>query len=141
MPPPRWVMRLQWRAHRLVYGLSRGRLGTKVIGMPVLELTTTGRRSGEPRSVLLTHLEHPEGFVVVASNAGADRHPAWWLNLKAHPEATVRRGRAETSVVARRLEGEQRDREWNRITAVNPGYLEYAGSTARDIPVVLLQRC
>jgi deazaflavin-dependent oxidoreductase (nitroreductase family) len=77
-----------WRVHRFAYRVSGGRLGTAFNGMPVLLLTTTGRRSGEPRSVALTYFKDGDRMAV-GSNAGEDRHPAWWLNLREHPEATV----------------------------------------------------
>jgi deazaflavin-dependent oxidoreductase (nitroreductase family) len=78
-----------WRLHRFVYRASGGGVGGAIGGASVLLLTTTGRHSGEPRPVTLTCFEDGGRFVVVASNAGEDRHPAWWLNLKVHPEATL----------------------------------------------------
>lgn len=138
--PNRTWYRLQWRLHKLVWSLSGGRLGRRAVGMPVLELITIGRTSGEPRSVLLTHLEHPDGWVVIGSNLGSDRHPAWWLNLQAEPRARVRVGGARCRVEAEELTGEERAAAWDRAVAVNPGYGDYPESTERSIPVVLLRR-
>ena len=91
MAPPRPgpLLSFQWKLHKLVWRVSGGRLGTKVVGLPVLELVTTGRKSGEPRSVLLNYLDAAAGYAVIASNAGDDRPPLWWLNLQANPEALV----------------------------------------------------
>jgi len=107
--------------------------------MPVLKLTTTGRRSGQPREVLLTYLDHPDGFVVAASNAGAAHDPAWWLNLQSQPAAVVEVGRRATEVRARLLEGDERDQAWHRLVEINDGYRVYAESMEREVPVVLLQ--
>ena len=74
------------------------------MGLPVLELIAIGRQSGERRAVLLNYVEHPDGYVVVASNAGYERDPAWWRNLVANPNATIRLGDKDAAVVARELE-------------------------------------
>lgn len=133
------LLELAWKLHKLVYRLSGGRLGTRAVGLPVLELTTTGRRSGRPRSVLLNYLDHPDGYVVVASNAGDDRHPAWWLNLEAHPAAKVSRAGTASPVRAEALAGDERDEYWRRAVSANPGYADYESYTDRHIPVVLLR--
>jgi deazaflavin-dependent oxidoreductase (nitroreductase family) len=87
-----WQLRLAWRLHRLLYRLSGGRMGTRINGMPVLMLTTRGRRSGDPRTVALQYLAAGSALVVIASFVGEDRQPAWLLNLRADPAATIRRG-------------------------------------------------
>jgi deazaflavin-dependent oxidoreductase (nitroreductase family) len=136
----RWLFRLAWKLHRFWYRVSGGRIGAKVAGLPVLELTTTGRSSGEPRSVMLTYLDDPSGFIVIASNAGDRRDPAWWRNLQAEPAATVRIGRRSHAVRMRQLESDERERAWHRVVAAFDGYAKYAGSTTRTIPVALLDR-
>ncbi|HUF14973.1 MAG TPA: nitroreductase family deazaflavin-dependent oxidoreductase [Acidimicrobiia bacterium] len=88
--PPRWLMRLQWRAHRLVWDLSGGRLTNRVGGLPIHELETTGHRSGAPRSILISCVDTPPGPVLAGSNAAADHDPAWVKNLRAAPRARVR---------------------------------------------------
>jgi deazaflavin-dependent oxidoreductase (nitroreductase family) len=102
-------------------------------------LTTQGRRSGVPRTVALTFFREGPAYVVVASNAGEDADPAWWLNLKARPEATVNIGGDESSVVAREARGEERESLWRRITASEPSYAAYQRRTARRIPIVVLE--
>jgi F420H(2)-dependent quinone reductase len=109
------------------------------MGLPVLELITIGRRSGEKRAVLLNYIERPDGYVVIASNAGDEREPAWWRNLVAHPDATIRIGARDADVRARELEGEHREETWRRFVAANPRYDGYGKAARRHIPVILLQ--
>ena len=127
------------RLHRGVLKLTRGRVGGRLKRMPVLELTTTGRRSGEPRSVMLTSPLQPDGaYLVVASRGGDDRHPAWFLNLQAEPEVTVTVGGEGRPMTARVPDGEERDRLWAEVTARFPHYGRYQERTDRRIPLVLL---
>jgi deazaflavin-dependent oxidoreductase (nitroreductase family) len=136
----RGVMGLMWRLHRLWYGVSGGRVGTTVAGLPVLRLTTTGRSSGKARDVMLTYLDDPRGFIVIASNAGDDRDPAWWRNLQAEPAASVRIGRKTYAIRMRQLEGDEREQAWQRVVAAFDGYAKYAASTTRIIPVAVLDK-
>jgi deazaflavin-dependent oxidoreductase (nitroreductase family) len=126
------------RTHLVVQRLSRGRLLNRVAGMPVLLLTTTGRRSGKARTTPLTFFREGDDLVVIASNGGADRAPDWSLNLEAHPRAVVSIGGERLTVHAREATDEERERLWPRITATYEGYARYERKTARRIPVVLL---
>ena len=128
------------RSHRLVYRATRGRLLNRVAGMPVLLLATTGRRSGKRRTTPLTYFERGDDLVVVASNGGENAPPAWWLNLRAEPRATVTIGRDDHSVLAREATAEEHAELWPRITATHPGYAAYARRTTRPIPIVVLRR-
>src|SRR6266404_3632222 len=92
------LLTLLWRAHRLWYRLSDGRLGAKFMGWDILLLTTKGRKSGAPRSVTLNYFPHGGALVVIASNVGDDHDPQWWQNLKAHPDAEVRIGAKRIAV-------------------------------------------
>ena len=107
--------------------------------MPVLLLTTTGRRSGKSRTTPLLYLREGEAIVVVGSNGGSDSTPAWWLNLRSEPHAEVEIGRARTRVTARKASPEEHVRLWAQFTAGYPGYAKYATKTAREIPVVMLE--
>lgn len=129
-----------WRAHRLWYRASGGRLGARFNGWDVLMLTTRGRKSGEPRSVTLNYLTDSDAFVVIASNAGDDRDPRWWQNLKAHPDAEVLASRRRFAVRAREAQGVERELLWDKIVARDPAYAEYEQRTKRRIPVVVLER-
>jgi F420H(2)-dependent quinone reductase len=133
------LMQLFWRLHPKLYRATGGRVGGTAMGMPVLLLTTTGRRSGEPRTKALMYVPKGDAAVVVASYAGEPRHPDWWLNLQANPRARVQRGRKVTEMVAREADGEERERLWQEVVGIEPGYEVYAGRTARRIPVVVLE--
>ena len=134
------AIRLMGRSHRSLYRLSRGRLLGRVAGMPVLLLTTTGRRSGLLRTTPLTYFEAGDELAIVASNGGEDRPPQWWLNLQAEPQATVTIGARTESVTARTASAEERARLWPVITRAHAGYAAYERRTTRPIPVVLLAR-
>ena len=134
------AIRAMGRSHRVLYRLSRGRVLGRVAGMPVLLLTTTGRRSGRARTTPLTYFELGDDLVVVASNGGEDSAPGWWRNLCDEPQATVTRGTRTESVVARPATDEEHAALWPLITATHPGYAEYARRTSRPIPVVVLAR-
>ena len=147
---PRWAMRVQWRLHKLVWNASGGRLSRRVVGMPVIELETVGRVSGEPRRVLLTYVSTPDGPAVIASNAGGSKPPAWYRNLEARPQVRVREAGRWDDAVAEQLTGQARDDVWQTAAATYAGYDQYvqviaekateAGESPRTIPVVLLRR-
>lgn len=134
-----WAVEQFWRIHPWLYRVSGGRIGGRVNGMPVLLLTTTGRKSGEPRTRALTYFPRDAASIVVASFLGEPRHPDWWLNLRRNPVATVQRGRDVARVRAREADGAERERLWQEITASVPDYAEYQSRTKRRIPVVLLE--
>ena len=108
-------------------------------GMKVLLLTTTGRRSGKERTTPLMHFTDDGRYVVIASNAGEPRDPAWWLNLKAKPEGRIQIGRRERPVRASEAEGDERERLWKQLLSINSDYQTYAERSGRRIPVVVLE--
>ena len=126
--------------HNWVYRLSGGRVAGKMGKAPVLLLTTTGRKSGRPRTnpLLYAPAVH-NGYMVIASKGGADQHPLWYLNLQANPLAAVTVGRETRQVRARTAEGDERERLWRSLADVYPGYDKYAKKTSRRIPVVVLE--
>jgi F420H(2)-dependent quinone reductase len=130
------------RAHAAAIRLSGGRIRRSFIftgGMPILVLTTIGRKSGQRRSTPVGYLRYGDGFAVLASNAGNDRSPAWWLNLQADPSAEVLAGRARLAVKARRANTAEEEALWKRFATCNPGFDEYRNLTQRQIPVVVLE--
>lgn len=133
------LMELFWRFHPWLYRKTGGRIGGSAMGMPVLLLTTTGRKSGQPRTRALMYLPKGDACVVIASFAGEPRHPDWWLNLRANPRAQIQRGADTTRVVAREAEGAERARLWEEVVRRESGYATYAERTTRRIPVVLLE--
>lgn len=128
-----------WRLHRWVYRVTGGRLGGRLLGIPMLLLTTTGRRSGRARTTPLTYLPEGRNFVVIASNGGAPNHPGWWLNLRAHQEAEIQVGGRHVRVRVRETEGAERERLWVRTVRTYGGYAAYQARTSRRIPVAVLE--
>lgn len=126
--------------NRMAQRLSGGRVGWALRGMPVVELTTTGRKSGRKRTTLLTSpLQVGESFIVVASRGGDDTHPAWFLNLRANPAVMVGvQGRPARPVTARVATKAERAELWPRVTARYPHYGDYQKRTEREIPLVYL---
>jgi deazaflavin-dependent oxidoreductase (nitroreductase family) len=124
-------------ANAHAYRLSGGRLSNKVKGAPVLLLDHVGRKSGQARTAPLLYLRDDGDLVLVASRGGSDATPAWWLNLKAHPETTVQIGRERQSVRAREATAEEKARLWPRLVEMYPDYAIYQTRTERPIPVVL----
>lgn len=127
--------------HKAMLKLSGGRLGGRLAGMQVLELTTTGRRSGTPRSVMLTAPITVDGaLVVVASRGGDDHHPAWFLNLQAKPDVTVAlAGKRPQPMRARVANDDERAALWPKVVAAAKNYAGYQSKTTREIPLVLLE--
>jgi deazaflavin-dependent oxidoreductase (nitroreductase family) len=132
----RWFTNL----HDFAYRKTGGRIGGSLMGRRMLRLTVVGRRSGQPRSLPLACFQDGDDWVVVASNNGQDRHPAWWLNLEANPEASIQVGRTRSRVRARLADPNERARLWPELVRQNPPYGRYAGKTDREIPVVILRR-
>jgi deazaflavin-dependent oxidoreductase (nitroreductase family) len=108
-------------------------------GTPALLLTTVGRRSGRPRQVSLYYLEDGPNVVVVASNAGSDRDPDWWLNLQASPDAVAWLGPRRRRVRARRASPQELERIWPRLLQMYPAYETYRQRIGRELPVVVLE--
>ena len=133
------TLSLLWRFHRWIFRVSDGRLGASLFGNQVLRLVTKGRRSQEPREVMLHSFPAPSGHVVVASNAGDDRQPAWYLNLQADPVAELQIGTERRRVKAREAQGEERMRLWSEIIKQDQSYIEYQARTDRQIPLVILE--
>ena len=127
-------------AHRVLLKASFGKLGWKAGSMPVLELTTTGRKSGQARAVMLTSpIQDGDTVVIVASKGGEDTHPAWYLNLVADPAVEVAlAGAPKRPYTARVASAEERAELWPRVTASYDNYAGYQRKTDREIPLVLL---
>ncbi len=107
--------------------------------LPTLLLTTTGRKSGEPRALPLIYGEADGSYVIIASKGGLPNHPIWYLNLEAKPECELMVGAKRVSARARVAEGEERERLWKQMAEIYPPYDEYQERAgARTIPVVVL---
>jgi deazaflavin-dependent oxidoreductase (nitroreductase family) len=140
------------KLHQFVYRHSGGLIGSRIVAGRALLLTTTGRRSGEPRTCALIYIKDGERLVVVASNGGSDHPPSWLLNLQAHPGVGVQIGRNKFSARAWVASAEERERLWPLVNRHNMGlapimhlgargrYDVYQRHTTRVIPLVLLER-
>ena len=141
--PPAWFVHTAWRVHRVLYRLTGGRLlwtTTNKRGWGALLLTTTGRTTGQERNVIVGYLEDGPNLVAIAMNGWDEGHPAWWLNLQAHPEATVRLARQHPLVVrAREAAGEERDRLWRRWVETDPELTAPARHRATVTPIVVFE--
>ncbi len=135
----RLLIRLVSATHRCWYRATGGLLGGRIAWARFLLLATTGRKSGKRHTMPLLYVEDGEVYVLIASNAGDDRHPAWWLNLKANPRAQVQVGARRRVVVAEQTGAENRARLWAQITHMFPNYEAYQSRTRREIPVVILR--
>jgi deazaflavin-dependent oxidoreductase (nitroreductase family) len=138
--PHNLVLKAMNTSHRLLLAVSRGRIGWTAGDMPVLELTTIGRRSGLPRSVMLTSpLTEGGNLVIVASRGGDDHHPAWFLNLRDEPKVDVAvKGGPRIPMIARIADAEERSRMWPHIAGKYRNYDGYQKRTQREIPLVVL---
>ena len=106
--------------------------------LPTLLLTTTGRKSGEARSLPLIYGEHEGSYVIIASKGGMPTHPVWYLNLEAKPECDLQVGAKSVLARARVVSGDEREQIWKKMAEIYPPYLDYAKATDRLIPVVVL---
>jgi deazaflavin-dependent oxidoreductase (nitroreductase family) len=124
--------------HRGVIRLSGGRVGANAWGMPVVELTTTGRVSGQPRDTLLTSpLVDGDTVMLVASFGGDDREPAWCRNIRANADIKLTMDGTTRKMHARVADPAERAELWPRITSAHPNYASYQRKTDREIPVII----
>jgi len=134
----RRIMRVAGTLHRGLFRLSGGRIGGALGKMPVLLLTTTGRKSGQPRTWPLGYFRDGERTIIIASAGGEPTHPAWYLNLTANPRVTVQIGQETIPMAAATATGAERERLWTRLVADFPNFADYQKKTTRQIPVVIL---
>ena len=124
--------------HTQVYRRTGGRVGAKIGPTNMGLLTTTGRRSGQPRTTPLNCTPDGDRYLLVASYGGDDRDPQWFKNLQANPEATIQVGPDTVRVRATVATPEEKDALWPKVVAAYKGYDGYQRKTSRDIPVVIL---
>ncbi|MGW2339451.1 nitroreductase/quinone reductase family protein [Streptomyces sp. NPDC001661] len=140
--PPRWFIRLAWKVHRGAYRAFGGRFGLwkpRPGKWGTLRLTTTGRRTGRPRGVIVAYVEDGPHLVTLAMNGWGEGEPAWWLNLQAHPEASVHLVTGRRTVRARAATGEERARLWDRWRAIETNLDAYAAKRSLETTVVVLE--
>ncbi|SDU19468.1 nitroreductase/quinone reductase family protein [Jiangella alkaliphila] len=140
--PPRWFIRTFWTLHRALCRVSGGRLGLwrpKPGKWGTLRLTTTGRRTGRERKVVLGYVEDGPNLVTLAMNGWAAPEPAWWLNLQARPDATVELAGTSHPVRARAAEGAERTRLWETWRGIDKGLDGLAARRPAETAVVILE--
>jgi len=134
------MMRVVTGFHKAVFRASNGRLANRGNGMPVLQLTTTERKSGKRRTTMLTSpVQDGDRMVIVASNGGDDRHTSWFLNLREDPKVEVTMDGRTRPMRARVASPEEKAELWPRVVAAHGGYAQYQTRTDRDIPLVILE--
>ncbi len=124
----------------ILYNLTGGTIQMNNVHDPVglLALTTTGRKSGQPRTVSLVYIKSGSSYVLAATNAGRDKHPAWYFNLRSNPQVTLRIKKQQIKAVAEMVDPEQRKQLWEQLVEASPMFARYPKLTGREIPMVLL---
>ncbi|MEK6751887.1 MAG: nitroreductase/quinone reductase family protein [Chloroflexota bacterium] len=131
-----------YRLDATVWKLSGGKhTVTEIVGLPIIQLTTLGAKTGQPRAITLVSLFDGEKIALIGSNFGGKPNPGWYYNLKANPKCTVQFGGYAVEYVAQQVEGEERERYWRLAVSYYAGYEKYKERAAhRQIPVMLLER-
>ena len=140
--PPRWFIRLFWHGHRALVWVTRGRFGLwrpKPDGWGALRLTTTGRRTGRPRQVVVGYVEDGRNLITMAMNGWGAAEPAWWLNLQARPDAIAHTCDGTRHVHARPAQGDERERLWSRWAQIDKNLDAYAARRPSETAVVVLE--
>lgn len=133
------VIKVMSALNTWAYRATGGRLGGRFLrGAPVLLLTTTGRKSGMPRTAPLLYIQEGNAYVVVASKGGMSHHPDWFKNLLANPRVEVEVGRQKMTMLARRAAAAEKAGLWPKLVKMYSNYDDYQARTRRDIPVVIL---
>ncbi len=139
--PPRWIVRAAWKIHRAIYRITGGRRGLW-LAQPnkwgAMRVTTVGRRTGAERSVILGYYEDGPNLVTMAMNGWGEGEPAWWLNLLAHPDATVELVNGRRLVTAAAAGGAERDRLWDRWRDMGDDVDGYSKRRSTETAVVVL---
>lgn len=140
--PPRWFIRLAWSVHRAMYRITGGRIGLwrpRAKRWGTLRLTTTGRRTGRERSVILGYFEDGPNLVSLAMNGWGEGEPAWWLNLQTHPDAIADLADGRRLVRAHAAAGDERSRLWARWQEFDTNLDGYAARRPSETAVVVLE--
>jgi F420H(2)-dependent quinone reductase len=133
------ILKFAMSIYVFLYRLTRGAIGGQMSGLKVLLLTTTGRKTGQPRTTPLGYFKQEGNFVLIASNGGADQNPAWFYNLKSNPRVAIQIGNTQMAVQAEQAGSEKREQLWSELVKMAPAYRQYTQRTKREIPMVILQ--
>lgn len=135
----KWLMRLVMAIYVFLYRRTGGKMGGRLGTMPVLLLTTTGRKSGKKHTVPVMYLSESPNYIITASNNGGEKPPAWWLNLKSSPQATIEIGGDMRLVTTKQADSEEKERLWAQLVEKAPAFEGYQKRTQREIPMVILR--
>ena len=138
-PPPRWLLKTFTRINVFVYRLSGGRLMNKLAGMPIVLVTMKGARSGRTLTIPLMYVPHERGYILVASQGGAPKHPAWYHNLVKNPEIEITFEGQTRKFTARQVDEDEKATFWPTCVEYYPPYEQYQRRTERQIPVFLCE--
>jgi F420H(2)-dependent quinone reductase len=138
-PVVRFIIKWMSRGNAWIYRRSNGRLGGVFQKSPVALLTTTGRKTGQPRVSPLLYMRDGDRVILVASQGGRDKHPLWYLNLKADPKVSVQIKDEVLQLRARDATPEEREQYWPRLVAMYPSFDDYQSWTDRVIPIVICE--
>ena len=140
--PPRWFIRFAWKFHKGLYRITSGRFGlrrAKGDRWGTMHVTTIGRKSGQERPVILGYFDDGPNLVTMAMNGWGEAEPAWWLNMQAQPEVTVRTRDGQRRVRGRAASGEERNRLWERWREIDKNLDQYAARRPSETAVVVLE--
>ncbi len=135
----KWIFRQFIRFQIFVYRRSGGKRFGHLRGMPLLLLTTVGRKTGKQRVTPVMYVRDGNNYVITASNGGANRHPGWFANLQANPQTTIAVDGMTRTVMAHKASMEEKGRLWPRLVEQAPFFEGYRKKTTRDIPMIILQ--
>jgi deazaflavin-dependent oxidoreductase (nitroreductase family) len=127
------------RGHIWLYQRTDGLLGSRLLWFPAALVTTTGRKSGQPRTTPTLYLKDGDRVVLPASFGGRDDHPAWYRNLKSDPKVHVQIRDRHLDMVARDATAEERNRYWPKLIKMYPPYRQYREAADRPIPLVVCE--
>ncbi len=135
----KWLTRLVMAIYVFLYRRTGGKVGGRLGAMPVLLLTTTGRKTGKKHTVPVMYLSESPNYIITASNKGGEKPPAWWLNLKGNPQATIEIGGNTRSVTTEQAGSAEKKRLWAQLVVKAPAFEGYQKRTQREIPMVILR--
>ena len=135
----KWLTRLVMAIYVFLYRRTGGKVGGRLGAMPVLLLTTTGRKSGKKHTVPVMYLRESPNYIITASNNGGEKPPAWWLNLKSNPQATIEIGGDTRSGITEQAGSEEKERLWAQLVEKAPAFEGYQKRAQREIPMVILR--
>jgi F420H(2)-dependent quinone reductase len=133
------IWKLMVAVHVFLYRVTGGRFGSSMRGFNVLLLTTLGRKTAQKRTSPLGYIKDGDAYVIIASNAGLDKHPAWYHNIRSNPQVEIQVRDKTLSVKAETATGDYRKRLWEQLLREAPAYGDYEKQTEREIPLVVLR--